>query len=368
MTKSLDATINERAQLLLKVLVERYIRDGQPVGSRTLAEETSLGLSSATIRNVLADLEEHGYLTSPHTSAGRVPTVRGYRFFVDSLLTVKPLDSVTMQQFHQQLKPEQDTTSLVASVSNLLSDLTRLAGLVMLPRREYFILRHVEFLPLTDNRVLVILVLNEQEVQNRIIYTDRIYSASELQQAANYLTATYAGQDVTSIQSHLVSSLKQEREYLNNLMQTAIEMAGKILEPPAAEKDYIIAGQNNLLEMVEDINSVARLRQLFDAFAQKRDILHLLDQSLNADGLQIFIGGETGYSALGDCSVVMSPYSVEGETVGVLGVIGPTRMPYDRVISIVDVTAKLLTAALNQNYLPPDQRYDYLSKRTDRNE
>jgi heat-inducible transcriptional repressor len=347
MSQLANLPINERAQHLLKVLVERYIRDGQPVGSRTLATETQLGLSPATIRNVLSDLEEHGYLASPHTSAGRIPTVRGYRFFVDSLLTVKPLDNNAVQQCQQQLKPDQNVPTLVSSASNLLSELTRLTGLVMLPRREHISLRQIEFLPLSDNRVLVILVLNEREVQNRIIYTKRIYSQNELQQAANYLNATYAGQEIARVRKKLLAAMQNDRATMDQLMRTAIEVADQVLETTPNEQDYVLAGQNHLFDLVDN-TGIQGLRQLFTAFTQKHDILHLLDQCLNTNGVQIFIGEESGYDVLDECSVVTAPYSVEGQAVGVLGVIGPTRMPYERVISIVDVTAKLLSAALNQ--------------------
>ncbi len=349
-----DNAINERGQQLLKVLVEKYIRDGQPVGSKTLAEETVLGLSSATIRNVLADLEAHGYLRSPHTSAGRVPTVKGYRFFVDSLLTLQPLDNTAFQQFQQQLSPDQNVQDLVSTASNWLSEVTRMAGLVMLPKREKILLRHVEFLPLSDNRILAILVLNEHEVQNRIIYTDRVYNLVELQQAANFLVTTYAGQDIQQVRRQLAGAMQEERTHLGQLMQTAVEFGSKALASPAdAAKDYVIAGQNHLLELAGE-TGVERLRQLFEAFTQKQDILHLLDQCLSAEGLQIFIGEESGYAALDECSLVTAPYSFEGKPVGVLGVIGPTRMSYDKVIPVVDITAKLLSAALNQGYLPPD--------------
>lgn len=346
MSKSSDTIINERAQHLLKIVVERYIRDGQPIGSKVLAEETGLGLSSATIRNVLSDLEERGFLQSPHTSAGRIPTVKGYRMFVDSLLTVKPLDKTALQQVQQQLTTETNVQNLVSTASNMLSDLTRLAGLVMLPKRERILLRHVEFLSLTENRVLVILVLNEHEVQNRIIYTDRIYSESELQQAANYLNATYAGKDIHKVRKSLLTALQEERKRVDRLMQAAIDVADKVFVQSNEKNDYVMAGQNHLLGLAE-ATSVQRLQQLFEAFAQKRDILHLLDQCLHADGVQIFIGEESGYSMLDECSLVTAPYFVEDQVVGVLGVIGPTRMPYDRVISIVDVTAKLLSSALN---------------------
>lgn len=342
----MDNPLNERAQHLLKEVVERYIRDGQPVGSKVLAEGMAMGLSSATIRNVLADLEEQGYLYAPHTSAGRVPTSRGYRFFVDSLVTIKPIDRNTLSQFHQQLPSNADVGNLVASASNLLSDLTRLAGLVMLPRREQVMLRHVEFLPLADNRVLVILVLNGQEVQNRIICTQRVYTEQELQQAANYLNATYAGRDVLEVRERVLDAMKDDRFQMDRLMQAAIEVANQAFVEPNKENDFVMAGQSHLLELA-DGTGVQHLQQLFEAFNQKRDILHLLDQCLSAEGVQIFIGQETGYAPLDECSLVTAPYSVDDRVVGVLGVIGPTRMPYERVISIVDMTAKLLSAALN---------------------
>lgn len=346
MSRAIDITINERAQHLLKVVVERYIRDGQPVGSKTLAEETRLGLSSATIRNVLADLEDNGFLCSPHTSAGRIPTAKGYRLFVDNLLTIKPVDNAAIKLVKEQLQPDIGVADLVTSASSMLSELTRLAGLVMLPRRERILLRHVEFLPLADNRVLVILVLNEQEVQNRIIYTDRVYTDSELQQAANYLNNQYVGRDMQLVRKELLTSLQQDRESIDSLKQTAIDVADKAFIDVNKNTDYVMAGHGHLLELINE-TSMQSLQQLFEAFTQKRDILHLLDQCLNADGLQIFIGQESGYSMLDECSVVTAPYSVEDRVVGVLGVIGPTRMPYARVISIVDITAKLLTAALN---------------------
>jgi len=342
-----STNIDERSQYLLKVLVDRYIKEGQPVGSKTLAEETGLGLSPATIRNVLADLEEHGFLHSPHTSAGRIPTAKGYRFFIDSLLTVQPLDNSTIQQFQQQLTPDLNIPALVTSTSNLLSELTRLTGLVMLPQREQVLLRHVEFLSLTQNRVLAILVFNNQEVENRIIYTDRQYTPSELQQAANYLNETYTGFDIAQVKHELISALQQDRDHANTLMQATIDVAAKALDEPKFDKDYVLAGQNHLFNLANQ-TSVTRLKELFEAFTQKRDILHLLDQCLNTKGIQIFIGEESGYAILDECSLVTAPYSVNNKTVGVLGVIGPTRMPYDKVIPIVDVTAKLLSSALNQ--------------------
>lgn len=347
MNQMANSIINERAQHLLKMLVERYIRDGQPVGSRTLALETSLGLSSATIRSILADLEEGGYLISPHTSAGRIPTARGYRFFVDSLLTIAPLDEMTTEQFRQQLRPDLDSGGLVAVASNLLSELTRLAGLVMLPRHEQLTLRHIEFLPLTGNRILVVLVLNEQEVQNRIIYTNRAYTASELEQAANYLNSIYIGQDIQVIRDRLLADLQDDRASASCLMQATVDVVDKVFNESQATNDYVLAGQNYLLDLA-DATDMTRLRQLFAAVTQKQAVLHLLDQCLNTEGVQIFIGQEAGYEIFDACSLITAPYSVEGQVLGVLGVIGPTRIPYQRIIPIVDMTAKLLSAALNQ--------------------
>lgn len=339
--------LNERNQKLLKVLIERYIRDGQPVGSRTLARAAGMDLSPATIRNVMADLEELGFLSSPHTSAGRVPTVRGYRFFVDSLMHVKNLDSGEVVSLRLQLDLKQDTPLLLRSVSSLLSGITRMVSVVMVPRRNYLLLRQIEFLPLSDNRVLVILVVNEQEVQNRIIYADRNYTALELQQVANYLNAEFAGKDIQQVRERLLRDMRSTRETMNDMMQTVIEMAGKVFPLESVEaEDYILEGQTNLMDFAE-LSSVDKLRDLFDAFNRKRDILHLLDQCLNAEGVQIFIGEEAGFRVLDECSVITAPYSVDGNVLGVLGVIGPTRMAYGRVIPIVEITARLLAAALN---------------------
>lgn len=344
MSQLTEHSLNPRAQHLLKEVVERYIRDGQPVGSKILAEETAIGLSSATIRNVLADLEERGYLCSPHTSAGRIPTSLGYRFFVDSLLTTKPVNSFLLDQFKDQFKEIAGVNNVVEKASNILSELTRFAGLVMLPKRERLMFRHVEFLPLNDNRVLVILVLNQHEVQNRIIYTHRNYSATELQQAANYLTETYSGQDLLNVRRQLLDGLQADRLQVDRLMQTAVEMADKAFDETKLENNYVMAGHGNLLNLA-DTTGVDGLRQLFDAFAQKRTILDLLDQCLTAERVQIFIGKEAGEGLLDECSLVTAPYSAGDEIVGALGVIGPSRMPYNDVISIVDMTAKLVSAA-----------------------
>lgn len=340
--------LNERAQHLLRVLIERYIRDGEPVGSRTLARDMAMDLSPATIRNVMADLEDLGFVRAPHTSAGRMPTVQGYRFFVDSLLTVQPLDGFDMQRLRTELNLDLNRKDLVERASNLLSGITRLAGVVTLARRKQAALRRIDFLPLTERRVLVILVINEREVQNRIIHTERSYSTSELETAANFLNEQFAGKDISAVRERIVADLQQTREDMNRMMKDAVEMAGQVFEAEDLQdhEDVVVAGQTNLMEFRE-LCEVDKLRHLFEAFNQKREILHLLDQCVNAQGVQIFIGEESGYTALDECSVVTAPYSVDGRVVGVLGVIGPTRMAYDRVIPIVDATARLLGAALN---------------------
>lgn len=339
--------LNERTQHLLKALVERYIRDGQPVGSRTLARDAGLDLSPATVRNVMADLEELGYLRAPHTSAGRVPTARGYRLFIDALLRVRPLDQYEIETLRRRIdQPVQSGAELARLVSDLLSGVTQLAGVVMLPRRNVVTLRHVEFLPLSEKRVLVILVLNAQEVQNRIIQTQRLYSATELQQAANYLNAQFAGQDIQQVRGVLLGELREARDSLDQLMQTVMEMAEQTFETEPNGEDYVVAGQTHLMQCT-DLSDLDKLRQLFEAFNHKRDLLNLFDQCLHAEGVQIFVGEESGFEVLEGCSVVTAPYSVEGQVLGVLGVIGPTRMAYDRVIPVVDVTARLLAAALN---------------------
>jgi len=344
--------VNQRAQQVLKVLVERYIQEGHPVASKTIAEDASLKLSSATIRNILADLEENGYLTSLHTSSGRVPTAMGYRFFVDGLISVKPLETTEVQELRKQLDPELTMPDLLQSASTLLSGLTQLIGVVSLPRRNRALLRQVEFLPLSSmdrqNRVLVILVLSDREVQNRIIHTDRPYSPSELQQAANFLNSHYAGKDLFEIRRELSEALQNDRENIKELLQTALLMADKaFVVAEDKSKDCVIAGQANLFQYSRELD-LQRLRNLFEAFTQKQEILELLSHSIEAEKIQIFIGKESGYEVLDDWSLVTMPYALDGHLVGSLGVIGPIRMPYERVISAVDVTSRLLSAVLNQ--------------------
>lgn len=344
MVNSLD--LNERSLYLLKSLVERYIHDGQPVGSRVLSKDPQLKLSPATIRNVMADLEEMGLIHSPHTSAGRVPTVSGYRLFVDSLLTVKPLASDELNQLQSNFAADTDKASdIVGKASKLLSDVTQMAGVVTLPRRDSVALRHIEFVPMSNTRVLVIFVTDGEEVHNKIIHTDKLYSPAELQQAANYLNSIYAGRSLASVRDLVIQDMERDRDRVNQGMIDAINMA-QLTFAQQPKDDYVLSGQTNLMGFSE-LSDMDRLKQLFEAFSHKRGVIHLLDQCLEADGVQIFIGEESGYSAFDQCSLVTAPYSVNNQVVGVLGVIGPTRMAYEKVIPFVDVTAKLLGAALN---------------------
>ena len=338
--------LSERSQYLFKVLVERYIADGQPVGSRTLARDAKLELSPATIRNVMADLEDLGLIKSPHTSAGRIPTVRGYRLFVDQMVTFRNLSSTEIRQMETTLEPDDDIQGLLSKTSRRLSEVTSLAGLVMIPVTDSRALRQVEFLSLNDNRVLAIMVTNDREVENRIIKTNRSYSQSELTQAANYLTSAFAGRDIEAVKQRLIREMSATREEMDQLMALVVEISQKVFIEADSSKDYVLAGQTNLMD-INELSDMEKLRNLFDAFNQKRDILHLLDQALSASGVQIFIGEESGYEVLDECSIVTATYADEHRTLGVLGVIGPTRMAYERVIPIVDLTAKILSTALN---------------------
>ena len=347
MKDSSEIGLKDRSQYLFKKLVQRYIVDGQPVGSRTLARDTRLDLSPATIRNVMSDLEELGLISSPHTSAGRVPTVKGYRLFVDQMVTFKDLSTKEIEKMELRLETEGSIDSLLNKTSKLLSEVTSLAGLVMVPVSIGKALRQVEFLSLNDNRVLAILVTNDSEVENRIIKSDRPYTQAELTEAANYLTSAFAGRDIRAVKNGLLAEMTEARREMNHLMEVAVEMSQKVFNQSESEnKDYVLAGQTNLMS-IYDPSQMDKLRNLFDAFNQKRDILHLLDQAINASGVQIFIGEESGYDVLDECTVVTSTYTSEHRTLGVLGVIGPTRMEYERVIPIVDLTAKMLSSALN---------------------
>ena len=337
--------LSERAQSLLKVLVERYIAEGEPVGSRALARFSALELSSATIRNVMADLEEMGFVASPHTSSGRVPTPKGYRFFVDTLLTVRPLEELERAQLEEQLLPS-DPQRVVANASQVLSDLTHFAGVVLAPRRRGAVLRHIEFFGLSEKRVLLIIVSNDGDVQNRVLVTDCSYSPSQLQEATNYVNQHYAGLEFDALRQRVKGELVDLHRDISALMQAAIEAGSEAMRKPT--DGVVISGGRNLLE-VDDLSSdMQRLRGLFDLFERKTQLLELLERSEGADGVKIFIGGESELLPLDECSVVTAPYEVDGRVVGTVGVIGPTRMAYERVIPIVDVTAKLVSNALSQ--------------------
>jgi heat-inducible transcriptional repressor len=340
----------DRSGQILRALVAQYIREGQPVGSRTLARASGLNLSPATIRNVMADLEEFGFVVAPHTSAGRVPTAKGYRFFVDTLVKLQPLAEVEVSRLQNQLAGEasSDSKAVAEVASAALSTLTRMAGVVTLPKPKQVTLRQIEFLPLSNHRVLAILVVNDHEVQNRVLAVDRVYTENELRRAANYLNDKFIGQDIRDVRKHIVEELQATRESMNRLMIDAIAVAERALDLTPERGELVVSGETRLMEF-EELSDVEKLRQLFEAFGAQREILHLLDRSIAADGVQIFIGEESGYRILDDCSFVTAPYRVNDEIVGVLGVIGPTRMAYERVIPIVDITARLVGAALNSN-------------------
>ncbi|RPI42937.1 MAG: heat-inducible transcriptional repressor HrcA [Betaproteobacteria bacterium] len=336
--------LNERAQTLLKTLIERYIAEGQPVGSRALSRFSGLELSPASIRNIMADLEEMGFISSPHTSAGRVPTARGYRFFVDTLLTVRPLADVEINHLEGQIQAD-TVDQMVSSASHLLSDLTNFAGVVLAPKRRSVVFRHLEFLALGEKRILLIIVTPEGDVQNRILTTDRAYSPSELTEATNFVNQHYAGLQFDEIRVRIREELKMLHADMSRLMTVALEASSQAVS--GTTENVVISGEGHLLD-VEDLSSnMARLRQLFGLFEKKTELLRLLDLSSRANGVQIFIGNESGLVPLDECSVVTAPYEVDGQVVGTVGVIGPTRMAYERVIPIVDITARLLSSALS---------------------
>jgi len=339
--------LSERAQSLLKILVERYIAEGQPVGSRSLSRFSALELSPATIRNVMADLEEMGFVSSPHTSAGRVPTPKGYRFFVDTLLTVRPIEEMERQQLAEHLAPD-DPHRMVTSASQVLSDLTHFAGIVVAPRRRGAALRHVEFFGLSEKRVLLVIVSSDGEVQNRVLITDRAYSPSQLTETANFINQNYAGMEFDELRTHVRTELIDLHNDISGLMQAAIRTGSEALRQPAGDS-VVISGGRNLLEVDELSNDMHRLRRLFDLFERKTQLLDILEVSEQAEGVKIFIGGESQLVPLDEFSIVTAPYEVDGVVVGTVGVIGPTRMAYERVIPIVDVTAKLLSSALSQH-------------------
>ncbi len=337
--------LDTRAQHLLKTLVERYISEGQPVGSRTLSKYSGLDLSPATIRNVMADLEEMGFIASPHTSAGRVPTPRGYRFFVDTLLTVQPLPSYEVKQLEEQLEPA-DPQRLIASASRLLSDLTQFAGVVLAPQRASPV-RHIEFLNLSERRILMILVLADGSVQNRILIPGQTYTPSQLTEAANFFNTHYTGRALDQVREALQRELAALRTDMIALMTAALEAGTEAMA--ASQEQCVLSGEGKLLNVADLSSNMDHLRKLFDIFERKTQLMQLLTLGQRSQGVQIFIGGESGAMPLDECSAVTAPYTVDGQVVGTVGVIGPTRMAYDRVIPIVDITAKLLSSALSEH-------------------
>ena len=339
-----------RARQLLRTLVARHIRDGEPVGSQTLARHAGLDVSPATIRSILSDLEEVGLLSAPHTSAGRVPTARGYRVFVDSLLQLSPLDDTEVDRLRGGLAPGGGTQSLLGSASELVSAMTRFVGVVSVPGREQFAFRQIDFVPLDGQRVMAIVVFADNEVQNRIVQTRRAYDAAELERVANYLNARFAGQPLPAIRAGLLRELRTARSELEGLLRATTELAEQALAPGG--EDMVVAGQARLLGL-QDLSDLDRLRELFEAFSEKREILQLLERTVKAPGVRVFFGEETGVASMAGMSLVTAPYATDGRVLGVLGVIGPTRMAYDRVIPVVQATAEVLGAALNPDAASP---------------
>jgi heat-inducible transcriptional repressor len=346
-SESLETQVAPRAQRLFKLLVEQYIAEGMPIASKALATRPEVTVSAATVRNIMGDLEALGLVTSPHTSAGKIPTNQGYRFFVDSLLSVEHWEDARQQQIQAELNPDLAPADLVSSASEILSQITQMTCLVTTPLRNQVILRQVEFLSLGEDRVLVILVLNDREVQNRVIHTEREYSDIELNQAANFINQEFGGRSLMDIRQAIINSMQDDKDRMDSLMQTALDMASATFTEDEAHSDHelLVSGENKLLDFSADTDTV---RSLFDAVSRKGRVLHLLDRCLQSSGVQIFIGDESGYQPLGTASLVTHSYEVNGEVAGVLGVIGPTRMDYKDVIPVVDVTARLLSAAMRK--------------------
>jgi heat-inducible transcriptional repressor len=336
--------LDARARTLLKTLVERYIAEGQPVGSRTLARASGLELSPATIRNVMADLEDLGLIVSPHTSAGRIPTARGYRLFVDTMLTAQPLDDSAARELNPQLQPDQPQR-VIANAANLLSSLSRFVGVVTAPRKAS-VFHHIEFMRLSERRVLMILVAPDGDVQNRVLHTAQDYTQGQLVEASNYLTQHYAGLTIEEVRERLRSEVDELRSEIAGLMQAAVQ-AGSEAQREVQEQ-VVISGERNLLTVSDFAADMGSLRKLFDVFEQKTQLMQLLEVTSRAEGVRIFIGGESRVVPFEELSVVSAPYEVNGQIVGTLGVIGPTRMAYDRMIQIVDITSRLVTNALSQ--------------------
>ena len=336
---------SKRARRILSAIVDKYIQEGIPIGSKSLSLADNIGLSPASIRNVMSDLEELGFIASPYTSSGRVPTSKGYRFFIDSLLKLQPVEATELERIKKRVNlHESNSRELAISVSNTLSAITKLAGIVTIPKQQVTRLKEIDFIQLSEKRILAIIVMNETEVENRILQMKRDYSKDELKQASNYLNTHYKGRSLSYIKKHLINELMQTKDSVNSLMSDLIDIADQVLD--FAEPDeYIVAGQRRLMDFHE-LSDIKKLRQLFDAFKEKQQLLELLDKSMSTSGIQIFIGEESGYQMFDNCTLITSPYTTEDGAIGVLGVIGPTRIAYQKVIPIVAITAKLLGKSL----------------------
>lgn len=343
--------LDSRAENVLKNLVETYIQQGQPVGSRTLSNLPQLSVSSATVRNVMSELEELGLITAPHTSAGRIPTSQGYRLFVDSLVKASTLTQTVVTQLSERFQQETDPEALLAHASDVLSELTQFAGVVVLPNHSVTRFHQLEFMRLSESRLLAILVTEDGRVQNRVLTTASSFSDSELVSAANFFNSRYKGNTLDDVRRLLLSDMHHDNDEMHQLNREAMQAASRVIseeEETSTQSDVVLSGEQKLLD-VPDLCQIETLQKLFDAFKTKRDLLDLLDRSMKANGISVFIGEESGYSALGECSVIASPYQVDGKVLGTLGVVGPTRMAYDEVISVVDITAKLLSQALSKS-------------------
>jgi len=349
MSDSTFSELSERAQLVLNGLVSRYVDEGVPVGSRILARKTDLKLSPATIRNVMSDLEDLGLITAPHTSAGRVPTAKGYRFFINGMLKVGPIDKRAIGRISDRLEKETDPNSLLTSATEMLSQITSFAGIISTPDTSQSIIRQIEFLKLSEQRVLAILITDDGQVQNKVLGAHREYTESELIEAANYFNAEYGSKSLEGVRAQLMSHMKKDQKDMHREMRTAVNMAGQLFNDDlSGSENILVSGENNLLS-IPDFGELDKLKSLFDTFKTKQVLFDLLQKSMFTDGVNIFIGEESGYETFKDCSVIAAPYEIDNKRVGVLGVIGPTRMQYEEVISTVDVTAKLLGSALSAN-------------------
>jgi len=342
-------SLDDRAENVLNSLVKTYITEGQPVGSRTLSKLPELGVSSATLRNVMSDLEELGLITSPHTSAGRIPTSQGYRLFVDSMVHTSPLTKQAIGRLNEGFAKESDPEALLAHASETLSELTKFAGVVLLPNSSVTRFHQLEFMRLSESRILAILVTEDGRVQNRVLPVAQEFSESELVEAANFFNHRYKGHTLDEVRHKLIDDMQRDNDEMHQINASAMQVAKTVItEEETSNQEVVVSGEQKLLD-VPELCQIETLQKLFDAFKTKRDLLGLLDRSMKVEGVSIFIGEESGYSALGECSVIARPYGKEGSVVGTLGVIGPTRMDYEEVISVVDITAKLLTNALGDN-------------------